>query len=497
MGHVGEFVLIRGAVPLPFVELAFEDAATAVDFLDRQLQGMEDRPFLVLGAAVQAVQDADAELGGRDWRRGPMRLELIPGRHQADDHGSRHGKYTQENAGPAGPPHLAADGRRDVRCSRGRTVQLGFALQPPQGFGDDAGSGGSLLGSFLEQSLQQPSHRRRNLEGTVAYHGDPAPDDFLQQRQGLVVSAQRRLTGQHLVQHATQAVQVGPTIDGLAHALLGHHVNRRAQHLSSQRQLGRIILPAGDTEVDQLDAVHPAVAGLQPDVGRFDVAVDQAMLVGHGQALRNLCGHVQGLAQGQPAVLPQPLGEGHPFQALHGDEGNAVHLADLEDGDDVLVGNAGEELGLAEKACPQVVAGDFGPEHLESDRAAEPGILGVEDNGHAAGAEDAENAKGVDPAQLAGRARRGQKWVAFAFAGLAGKPAPAPDAIAQMLAHLLGRNRRQTVGQQVIELLRIGTGNGRIHGYSRVTSGKASGGRQPLVVSDRGTSAPCCSPTGG
>ena len=93
---------------------------------------------------------------------------------------------------------------------------------------------------------------------------------------------------------------------------------------------------AGQAEVEDLDAARSR--RLQPDVGRLDVAVDQAALVGRRQAL----GRSPGRCAAPPASGSLPLAleavvERLAFEELHGQEGDAAVLADLVDGDDVVV----------------------------------------------------------------------------------------------------------------------------------------------------------------
>ena len=79
----------------------------------------------------------------------------------------------------------------------------------------------------------------------------------------------------------------------LAAGLLGGHVVRRAGHDAALGQAG-VVGGAGQAEVGELD---PLDAVLQQDVGRLDVAVDQALGVGGGQAGGGLHADPQDLLQ--------------------------------------------------------------------------------------------------------------------------------------------------------------------------------------------------------
>ncbi len=155
--------------------------------------------------------------------------------------------------------------------------------------------------------------------------------------------------------------------------------------------------------------------GLQPDVGRLDVAVDQPALVGRRQPLRHLPADAQHLGHRQLALPLEPFVERLAFEELHRQEGDAAILADLVDGDDVVVlraprppapraGNAGVPLSLAARA---------GSIALRATRRCELGILGPEDDAHAAGAQHLQDAVGAQPAQLVRSLGRGQEIIGY------------------------------------------------------------------------------------
>ena len=99
-----------------------------------------------------------------------------------------------------------------------------------------------------------------------------ARDDRLRRR-----PRERRLSGDHLVQHAAQAVDVAPAVDSrIGHRLLGTHVRRRAERDAGARELGAAAL--GDRARDA-EIGDERLAVLQQDVLRLDVAVNDALLV--------------------------------------------------------------------------------------------------------------------------------------------------------------------------------------------------------------------------
>ena len=81
-----------------------------------------------------------------------------------------------------------------------------------------------------------------------------------------------------------------------------------------------------------------------------------------------------------------------PIEILHGDEGMAVMFIDLVYGADVRVIQGGCRLSLPLKAAQGLrIACDFVGKELQSDEALELGVLGFEDNTHAAAAEFLDN----------------------------------------------------------------------------------------------------------
>ena len=90
---------------------------------------------------------------------------------------------------------------------------------------------------------------------------------------------------QQLVQRRPQRVDVGAVVDhhALGQRLLGAHVAQRADQVAGHRQ-PRVALHLGQAEVR-----HPQAAGrVHQQVGRLDVAVDDAQLVGVVQRLGRL-----------------------------------------------------------------------------------------------------------------------------------------------------------------------------------------------------------------
>ena len=145
---------------------------------------------------------------------------------------------------------------------------------------------------------------------------------------------QREFAGQHLVKDHPERVDVSPTVHVWRFLdLLGCHVVRGADDLLGLGQRGRFgFAPQdfGDAEVHDL---HPAPR-IEENVFRFDVAVDDAFVVGELERLADLRDDQKRLARGEFACLLQ-LPQVQPLYVFHDEVRQALNLAELVHGDDV------------------------------------------------------------------------------------------------------------------------------------------------------------------
>jgi len=116
----------------------------------------------------------------------------------------------------------------------------------------------------------------------------------------------------------------------------------------------------------------------------FEIAVDDALLVGRGEGLGNDRGVLDDPLDGQ-STLGNEAVQCLPLHELHCQEVDAVGLFDREDGDDVRVVERGEGLGLALEAREPIgVARHVGGQHLERHLAPELRVDGAIHLAHAA-----------------------------------------------------------------------------------------------------------------
>jgi hypothetical protein len=197
-----------------------------------------------------------------------------------------------------------------------------------------------------------------------------------------------RISSAHLVEHGAEGPHITARIYLLAVCLFRRHIGRSADHraLPSHRSLTGEL---GETKVDDLNLV--AIG--DEDVGRFDIAVDDAGLVGGLQRLGDLDGEAGRLVGGHRAALDPP------FESLAGAEGHRDEelplgrLSDIEYRADMGVVEARGRAGLAREAfAKHRILAPLEGQEFEGDCAVEAGVLGPVDDPHAPSAEAFEDA---------------------------------------------------------------------------------------------------------
>ena len=180
----------------------------------------------------------------------------------------------------------------------------------------------TALGIFLETALEQSSDAQRRLRR----QGAPIRLVFEDRRDrvGDTLAAKRPPGRQHLVQHAAERPDVGPLVDRLPTCLLGTHVGGRARDHTFSRFLDRdrsasgtrrvLILPRKHLRQPEVEHLH-GVVRRDLDVRRFQIAVDDALLVGRFERLRDLARDRERLLNRQ-RTQGQTLGERRAFHEL-------------------------------------------------------------------------------------------------------------------------------------------------------------------------------------
>ena len=110
-------------------------------------------------------------------------------------------------------------------------------------------------------------------------------------------SGERRVAGQHLVEHGAQRVHVAPRVDhALAHRLLGTHVLRRPEGEPGLRDAmpARRLHRERDAEIR-----HDGLAIVQENVLRLDVAMNDVVAVGVVERARDFARDAHGFRNRQ------------------------------------------------------------------------------------------------------------------------------------------------------------------------------------------------------
>ncbi len=309
---------------------------------------------------------------------------------------------------------LAAEKQCRVRLAKGQQafVRVGhiqqrrgrFAHSRPGGNGGAEGRGesahvGKAIGRPLGQRPRQDAiDRRGHVQPLFTQRRHRLVSVLLQQFQQRP-GGERRPAAQRLVGHQPQAVLVAEGRHVLVQRLFGRDVLRRAgEHLPGERRGSLRSQQPGNAEVGQ---VGVAVL-VQQDVGRFHVAVDDAVAVGDGQRGGHLIQQT-GHALRWPGRAVQRRPEVAAAQVAHDQVGTARLAPVVVEGDDLRVFQPGNGLGFGLEAADEGdVVGVAGGDDLDRHVAADGRLRGAEDNAVAAPAQLLVNVVATDVVGAAG-----------------------------------------------------------------------------------------------
>ncbi len=185
---------------------------------------------------------------------------------------------------------------------------------------------------------------------------------------------ERDASGEALVEHQPQRVQVGPPVEALTAYLLRRQVLRRAHH---HVVAGEIVIPAVETLGDsEIGEQHPAVGG-EEDVARLHVAVDEPGPMGSVERSGDARPDVDRQLGAQPRLDVEDLAQTLAVDQLHHHRLASLVLEGVVDGDDVGVVEPGDGNRLAtEPFGDDDVGGERGFEPLHGDPPVESDIGG-------------------------------------------------------------------------------------------------------------------------
>ncbi len=282
-----------------------------------------------LAHAVQAgIARAVVEVGHGDAQA--PRRELRWPHRERHRRGERDGGEPPGRPGPAARlPRPAERREREERLLPVRHSRRGVAGQHP--IQDPRQRGGRL---------RDPGHRPARGHAALAPRvvGEPPREQ--------------------LVQHHPERVHVGALVHRLAARLLGRHERRRAPAAR-----GVAAEEVGQAEVEDLHA--PVLA--QEGVRRLEVAVEDAVRVGVGEAAGDVLGHAEPLVERQRSALDPP-GQGLPAQELQDEVRTGRAVPHVVQGDDVGVVQPRDRLRLLlDPVGGELASGAVGAQGLQCD----------------------------------------------------------------------------------------------------------------------------------
>ena len=236
-------------------------------------------------------------------------------------------------------------------------------------------------------------------------------------------AAEGKFAGEHFVEDDAEGINVGAVVDGVwFFDLFGRHVVRCAE---GGPGAGEWIFgdgfseEFGDAEVGDFNAA----AGVEEDVVGFDVAMEDAFVVGVLEGFADARDDGEGLG-GVDGAGAHGLAEVDAVDVFHEEVEEGAGLAEVVDGDDVWVVEFGEGAAFAGEAFGE--GGLFGEglgEDFEGDEAIEFWLAGFVDETHAALAdkfEDLEMGEGAGEFVAIGRGRAGVAGGGAGFGGEGG-----------------------------------------------------------------------------
>ena len=236
------------------------------------------------------------------------------------------------------------------------------------------------------QQITNPAGRLRRQSVPVGLAADDSREDIRER------PARERLAArQHLEQHAPERPDVGPPVDSLTSRLLGAHVGRGAQNgarFSRRGRDGRRDVGVttrkrwrhrfGESEIDELDLPVRS----EPDVGRLQVAMDDALRVGGVEAGGDLLRQGDGFADRNRTARNQ-IGERFALDERHHEKVDAVLCADVVQRTDVQMLDGRNRARFAFEALNKAGrSGDVRGKNLDGDRAIETRVARPIDFAH-------------------------------------------------------------------------------------------------------------------
>lgn len=244
----------------------------------------------------------------------------------------------------------------------------------------DLGGGRSIsgvLGQHLEQNVLERPTKLRAVQ-TRKYRSGV---DVLVENRRRMFRLERRLTGDQLVQHATERVHIRRLAGLRAPRPLRRNVKRAADELTGRRQRARPLTgQVSDTEVRDLDGPIRR----QQQVARFHITMYDVLPVRRGESGGGLLDDVDRAIFRQRSVQGDFLGDSPAFDQFHHQEEALTVVTEVVHRDDMRITQPGGGSRLAMESLGRSRIPVGRQQQLDRDRPPELFIGGAEHLSHPA-----------------------------------------------------------------------------------------------------------------
>ncbi len=202
------------------------------------------------------------------------------------------------------------------------------------------------------------------------------------------------MTGEHLVEHGAERVEVGPRSDRVTGRLFRREVRggpERHTDLGDLRSVGECL---DDTEIGEVRFV----GAIEEHVARLDVAMHQVSSVGSCQRHRHLAPDPCRLFLRQPALITQQIPQRAPLDERHDDEeGPILGRAEVVHRDHVGGRQTGRRPSLDRETGAHLrVLAELRPKQLDGHDPLQPHVARPEHFRRAAFPDAAEQLVAID-----------------------------------------------------------------------------------------------------